>query len=126
MSQTGTLLSKADSPDEDRGDVYLYWCLGCDQHHQIIVGPGLWGFNGDQHNPTVDGSVLVHSHKTLINSDLEGDALTAPENVMDTPLCHSFIRAGRIEYLSDCTHELAGETVPMRPFGGSPLKNPAT
>lgn len=28
-------------------------------------------------------------------------------------ICHSFITDGSIEYLSDCTHELAGETVPL-------------
>jgi hypothetical protein len=28
-------------------------------------------------------------------------------------VCHSFIRNGKIEYLSECTHELAGQTVDM-------------
>lgn len=27
--------------------------------------------------------------------------------------CHSFVRDGRIEYLSDCRHELAGQTIDM-------------
>jgi hypothetical protein len=31
--------------------------------------------------------------------------------------CHSFVRAGMIEFLSDCTHELAGKTVPIPDLG---------
>lgn len=27
--------------------------------------------------------------------------------------CHTFIRAGHIEFLGDCTHALAGQTVPI-------------
>lgn len=27
--------------------------------------------------------------------------------------CHSFIRGGRIEFLADCSHALAGKTVPV-------------
>ena len=27
--------------------------------------------------------------------------------------CHSFVCDGKIEYLSDCRHELAGQTVEM-------------
>jgi hypothetical protein len=29
------------------------------------------------------------------------------------PRCHLFITDGKIEYLADCTHELAGKTVEM-------------
>lgn len=28
-------------------------------------------------------------------------------------VCHSFVRNGKIEYLNDCTHELAGQTVEL-------------
>lgn len=31
-------------------------------------------------------------------------------------VCHSFVRAGRIEFLGDCTHALAGQTVPLPPW----------
>ena len=30
--------------------------------------------------------------------------------------CHSFVREGRIEFLSDCTHALAGQTVELPDF----------
>jgi hypothetical protein len=28
-------------------------------------------------------------------------------------ICHSFITDGRIQFLGDCTHRLAGQTVPI-------------
>ncbi|BAS10570.1 hypothetical protein AHiyo4_39920 [Arthrobacter sp. Hiyo4] len=43
-------------------------------------------------------------------------ALTAPENVTTAPRCHSFVRNGHIEFLSDSTHELAGQTMALPPL----------
>lgn len=28
-------------------------------------------------------------------------------------VCHSFITDGNIQFLADCTHELAGKTIPL-------------
>lgn len=30
--------------------------------------------------------------------------------------CHLFIRDGNLQFLSDCTHHLRGQTVPMVPW----------
>jgi hypothetical protein len=49
----------------------------------------VWGFNGDCDKPTISPSLLCKSHIT----------------------CHSFIVDGKIQFLSDCTHKLAGQTV---------------
>lgn len=89
----------------------FFWCPGCDQAH----GPHVpeWGFNGDFDKPTFTPSLLVYSHKTLINDELEGDALTAPENITETPRCHSFVTDGQIQFLDDCTHSLRGQTVKL-------------
>lgn len=40
--------------------------------------------------------------------ELDADGFRAPPAV-----CHSFIRDGQIQFLSDCTHALAGQTVPL-------------
>ncbi|MEB3374455.1 DUF6527 family protein [Bacteroides sp. CR5/BHMF/2] len=56
----------------------------------------VWNWNGDNENPTVIPSIKV--------------TYPTPEKMN---ICHSFIRNGKIEYLSDCTHELAGKTVDM-------------
>jgi hypothetical protein len=31
-------------------------------------------------------------------------------------ICHSFIKDGMIQFLDDCTHALAGQTVPLGEF----------
>lgn len=80
--------------------VGIRWCCpGCNQHHAVPTsGPKAWGFNGDRQRPTPDPSVLVNG--------IRGDS--APEWNAKNPRCHVFIRDGRIEFLSDCEHELAG------------------
>lgn len=85
-------------------------------HVVPVEGTIAWGFNGDCERPTLSPSVLVYSHRTFIDHSLEGDALMAPDNVRETPRCHSFVRDGTIQYLADCTHALAGQTVLMEPL----------
>lgn len=64
----------------------------------------VWTFNGNVDSPTVTPSLLV----------------TYPANPRATDefkewrterVCHSFITDGKVQFLSDCTHELAGQTV---------------
>ena len=33
-----------------------------------------------------------------------------------TPRCHSFVTNGEIRFIGDCTHELAGKTVNLKPL----------
>lgn len=89
-------------------DTYKFWCPGCNKGHCVSSS---WQI--DLSTDTLSPSVLAYSRNYLINPDLEGDALTAPENVGTTPQCHSFVRNGRIEFLSDSTHALAGQTVDL-------------
>jgi hypothetical protein len=75
----------------------LFECPGCDMPHVIYVagtGVPIWGFNGDMARPTVTPSVLV-----------KWDQTDGPK------VCHSFIKDGMIQFLGDCTHALAGQTV---------------
>lgn len=76
-------------------------CPGCGiLHAPPVTGPRAWGFNHDLLRPTLTPSLLVRW--------TEG-----PEH---TPrVCHSHVRDGQIEFLSDCTHALAGKTVPLAP-----------
>lgn len=61
-----------------------------------------WGFNGDLEQPTFTPSVLGRWE------EWQGDGVPKKQHV-----CHSFVRAGRIEFLPDCTHALAGQTVDL-------------
>lgn len=86
----------------------LFWCPGCDGAHQISVGAGSgprWDYNGNPEAPTFTPSVLV----TYNGRDAGTDG--APPAV-----CHSFVTDGRIQYLGDCTHALAGQTVDLPDF----------
>jgi hypothetical protein len=86
---------KLERQKEHDRDYYIFECPGCGCAHMISV-PG-WTFNGDFEKPTIRASVLVNG---------------GGENP-STPRCHSFVTDGMIEFLSDCTHELKGQTVPL-------------
>ncbi|MBN8974220.1 MAG: ammonia monooxygenase [Rhizobiales bacterium] len=96
----------------------MFWCPGCDGAHQVQVGRGSgprWGFNEDYGRPTFTPSVLVRGTQPITND--ERDRILAGETIEPRPfVCHSFVRDGQIQFLSDCTHELAGQTVPLRDF----------
>jgi len=85
-------------------------CPGCERDHSVSLGDGAtWSWNGDTDRPTLSPSVLV----TYNGSDagqMDDDGHRAPPAV-----CHSFVRDGQIEFLTDCTHALAGQTVPLPP-----------
>lgn len=95
------------------GSTVEFWCPGCDERHAIRTGPNGWTWNSDSVLPTFSPSVLVEPHDTLINEDLDLPELVAEENRTTTPRCHSFVTNGRIEFLSDSTHALAGQTVDL-------------
>lgn len=83
-----------------------FYCPGCAAVHGINVGEGpgpRWGWNGNVDRPTFTPSVLVTW------------SVPPPREPDDPPdrVCHSFVRDGRIEFLGDCTHALAGQTVDM-------------
>lgn len=90
------------------GGRILFWCPGCDGAHMIRVegpAPGCWGYNGNPDAPTFKPSILVRY-----------DGSDAGINGAPPTVCHSYVTDGNIQFLSDCTHALAGQTVPLPPF----------
>ena len=114
------------------GNTLIYRCPGCGESHVIQYGDGpgpRWGWDGNESAPTFTPSILVTSghyakhHKPgdpcwcSFNAVHEADGTLKPgEPRFECGICHCFIKAGRIEFLSDCTHKLAGQTVDMVPF----------
>lgn len=100
------------------GGRILFWCPGCDGAHQIQAGDGpgpRWSFNGDFDRPTFSPSILVRGTQPI--TDDERRRIMAGERVEPRPtVCHSFVTWGRIRFLDDCTHDLAGCTVELPPF----------
>lgn len=89
----------------------LWHCPGCGRPHVIKHtssndGYPVWGWNGDVDAPTFTPSVLVRSSKP---SDVESEY---GDQAKDVPtVCHSYVVDGHVQFLTDCTHSLAGQTV---------------
>lgn len=75
---------------------YWFWCPGCEEGHAFDER---WQFDGNFDCPTFSPSLLV---ETPLRSH--------------TKRCHSFVRAGKMEFLADCTHAKAGQTVALVPW----------
>ena len=107
-----------------------FHCPGCDEMHVIAVGEGSgprWGFNGDYERPTFTPSVLVRG----VRSPSGGEEMTLEEEAEYDEIakggtaavfasrfgsvCHSFVTDGQIQFLGDCSHALAGQTVSLKP-----------
>ncbi|KMO34765.1 ammonia monooxygenase [Methylobacterium variabile] len=100
------------------GGLLLFWCPGCDGAHNVRPRDGSgrgWSFNGSYDRPTFSPSVLVRGVQPI--TDAEHAALVRGERVEPRPfVCHSFVTDGQIQFLGDCTHALAGQTVPLPDF----------
>lgn len=101
-----------------------FWCPGCQEEHQINYGETggpQWSWNGNEVKPTFTPSVLVRSGHYAGGKEGEGCWCTYnkqhPEDAnMFCNRCHTYVTDGRIRFLSDCSHALAGQTVDMVPF----------
>jgi hypothetical protein len=104
------------------GGGLMFRCPGCNENHAVWVGDGTgprWGWNGDVEKPTFTPSVLVRNGHYL-NPDkcwCKFNATRPDEPPSFTcKQCHSFVTDGQIQFLSDCSHALAGQTVPLPDF----------
>ncbi|WP_127111989.1 DUF6527 family protein [Shimia sediminis] len=95
------------------GGRVAFMCPGCKTHHHVTVdGSRGWTYNGNPDAPTFNPSVLVKG--TVPISDEEHSRIMQGETIRPVPLiCHSFVTDGRIQFLNDCTHDLAGQTVDL-------------
>ena len=67
---------------------YVFWCPGCNEAHMFTKDR--WAFNDNFEKPTFSPSLLYPTKAIR---------------------CHLFMRDGKIQYLSDCGHKLAGQTI---------------
>lgn len=98
---------------DDTYDAIWLWCPGCAAqpqkssglHSLPVTGDGskrpTWDWNGELEAVTLNPSILTHFNY--------GDPPTAY-------VCHSYLRNGQWEFLTDSTHDLAGKKVPMGPL----------
>lgn len=84
-------------------------CPACGFEHNFSVdlvghgkwpkGHAQWTFDGNYASPTFSPSMLANK------------AGVEPK----FPICHSHVKNGVWEFLADCTHDMAGQHVPMIP-----------
>ena len=96
---------------------FMFDCPGCKCSHSIPTkGAGAWYFNGNTDRPTVSPSLLVRAPMWVppVTAENHEEWKRNPwEQKQVESVCHSIINDGKIQYLSDCTHELAGQTVEL-------------
>jgi len=94
----------------------IFYCPGCKCSHAI--DPKKWTFNEETN--TISPSVLVKHVNNHNEWEVDEDGNYVFENgkVKGSKMitCHIFVKNGQIQYLNDCTHELAGQTVDMVKF----------
>jgi len=67
-------------------------CPGPFPNRFIPIGAGGWEWNRNVDRPTLTPSILSSG---------------------GGPVCHSFVNDGKIQFLTDCTHEFAGQTLDL-------------
>ena len=69
---------------------YFFWCPACRALHKCVV-PNHY-FNGELSSPTFAPDILIEKYMTR---------------------CHFYISCGKIEFLGDCSHNLARMVVQL-------------
>lgn len=97
------------------GDCITFKCPGCDDTHTVPVPPHprAWGFNGSLERPTLTPSLLVRAGHYAPSHKPGDKCWCGTQYSFTCYLCHSFITDGKIQFLGDCTHKLAGQTVDL-------------
>lgn len=91
---------------ELKGDTLEWDCPACKVRHSVWVDGNhstVWTWNSSYSEPTLQESVEV-----------VGPEVPNPDG--DTGVCHFYVVFGRISFLSDCTHAIAGKVVDMTPI----------
>jgi hypothetical protein len=97
-------------PENEKGNIAIF-CPGCKTHHVIATkapqsNGAMWSFNGDMYSPTFSPSLLIRTGSHAVPGFIDPEGLPPVT-------CHSFITNGKIQFLSDCTHDLKNQTVDL-------------
>lgn len=85
---------KVEESRNQKGELVGYLVTSPGSKTTVCFYSDKWTFNGDFEKPTFNPSMLIQ-----------------PNNLHGRD--HFFVKGGKIQYLSDCEHELAGQTVEM-------------
>ena len=86
------------APRKEKKTARSFYCPGCKCCHWFDE---IWNLTYKDEKPSLTPSLLVNGR------------LTEAHKKSGAHRCHLYIKCGSIQYLSDCTHELAGQTINM-------------
>lgn len=114
------------------GDAVGFFCPGCrNMHHVPVSASGAgerprWKYNYRPNAPTFEPSLLIRTGHHVPGQPPAEDCWLCKRHdervAAGEPshracgICHSFVTRGQIQFLCDCTHHLAGQTVPLPPI----------
>lgn len=96
------------------GGLRVFWCPGCNDRHVIDARWTVTESNGVY---TVSPSI-VNTTGHYSTGHIPECWCKMPGAPFQCVRCHVFIRNNTIEYLGDCSHAMAGKTVPMEHYSG--------
>lgn len=89
---------------------YIHYCPACEGAHHYRTdsqGKANWTFNGNTEKPSFTPSMKISW----------GNKVPGYENWKDDEhdngICHYFLTDGQLQFCSDSTHDLKGQTVPL-------------
>lgn len=90
-----------------------HWCPGCNTRHEIAIGHAntvgaVWSITWTGEKATVHPSVKVSTNIPRNQHEIN--------NPVTYTQCHYFIKDGMLQFLGDCIHPLAGQTVEIPDF----------
>lgn len=100
----------------ESGRLY-HWCPACLTLHPLPSDTGKWTFDGNFEKPTFSPSFKHSGMQTV--TDVQGR--WTGEWVLDANgngvpfICHYILTAGVLNFCGDCTHAMAGQSVPLPP-----------
>lgn len=84
---------------------------------------GAWSWNGSAAKPSFMPSVLVHYSEFTDAGEQAYQAWCSAGYPKPVPtfersggVCHCFVVDGQMQFLNDCTHSLAGQTIDIPPW----------
>lgn len=93
-------------------------CPGCGSRHAFKLdvpqdNGAIWTFNGDVNRPTFNPSMLVTCGHYVEGEPQPPNCEHCNEGHICCYRCHSFVTDGKIQFLTDSTHNLTGQTVEL-------------
>ena len=107
--------------EDPSGGYWVFYCPGCQELHPFDKR---WSFDGNLEAPTFLPSLRMGPYWRMPPGWDPEEAKARGESLENDPAtgrlpgavewaCHLFLRTGHLEFLSDCSHELAGKTVDL-------------